>query len=188
MSSTGYKLSQAQVNLLKHLKKYKEYKKVPPSYKGMVTLSIKRGRIINSKHNNGVKEALKKVSKILKERFNSPELNIQRPIKAKVKPFKETYMPDPLLTKKQNHKKYLKSGIWERKRDFLFKKRGLKCENCQKQEELHLHHKTYAKWGSEYQKHLEILCADCHNKLHDKYTITELENFYKKGINPHNQN
>lgn len=184
--NTGYKLSQDQVLLLENLREYKEYKKVLPPYKGMVTMSIKRRRIINTKHRNGVKEALKTVDNNLLKRFNSPTLNTQRPIKVKIKPFNEVYVKESLLTKQENHRKYLKSSIWKRKRNFILNKRGCKCEICKmkfKKEELHIHHKTYRKWGAEYQKHLQVLCSKCHNKLHDKYTIYQLEEFFSKGTN-----
>ena len=150
-------------------------------------MSIKRRRIINSKHRNGVKEALKTVDNNLLKRFNSPTLNIQRPIKVKIRPFNEVYVKDSLLTNQENHRKYLKSGIWKRKRNFILNKRGCKCEICKmkfEKEKLNIHHKTYRKWGAEYQNHLQVLCLNCHNKLHDKYTISKLEEFFSKGINP----
>ena len=129
--------------------------------------------------------------------FNFPKLKkrknkkIKRNTKSKfikIRPFKEIYFKDDSLTKQENHKKYLKSGVWKRRRIFILKKRGCKCENCgykpKQKFELHIHHRTYRKWGAEYQNHLKIMCKDCHNKLHDKYTVTELEDLFSAGKNP----
>ena len=194
---TVYDLNEEQVVFLRELKSYKEYKKVLPSYKGMVTSSIKRKKIINSKHLNGVKEAIKTVNIEFLELFNLPILNTKQKTKSNrkrkpkfttIKAFKEVFLKDELLTPIQNHEKYLKSGIWRRKRITLLKKRGSKCESCgykpKNKSELHIHHRTYRKWGAEQQNHLKILCENCHNKLHNNYTITELENLFSKGIDP----
>ena len=184
----GYILSKDQILLLKNIKKDKKYKKVLPTYKGMVTYSINKKKIVNSKHLSGVKEAIKTVNNKILERFDCPTLNIRSEIKFKIKPFNEIYIKDDSLPKQENHKKYLKSGVWKRKRIFILKKRGCKCENCgykpKQESELHIHHRTYRKWGAEYQNHLKIMCKDCHNKLHDKYTVTELEDLFLAGKNP----
>ena len=55
----GYPLNEYQINFLKSVKKQKEYKKVSPSLKGMITLSINNKRVINKKHLDGVNMALK---------------------------------------------------------------------------------------------------------------------------------
>jgi len=193
----GYHLDEKQVVFLRQIKLIKEYKKVPPDYKGMVTMSINQKKIINDKHLNGLKQSLKKIDNKLVNLFNFPKLKkrknkkIKRNTKSKfikIRPFKEIYFKDDLLTKQENHKKYLKSGLWKRKRIFILKKRGCKCENCgykpKQKFELHIHHRTYRKWGAEQQNHLKIMCKDCHNKLHDKYTVTELEDLFSAGKNP----
>jgi len=193
----GYNLDEEQVVFLRQLRLIKEYKKVPPDYKGMVTMSINRKKIINDKHLNGVKQALKIIDNKLVKIFGFPKLSKRKNKKIKrntkpnfiiIRPFREIYIKDNSLTKQENHEKYLKSGIWKRKRIFILKKRGCKCENCgykpKEKSELHLHHKTYRKWGAEHQNHLKIMCKDCHSKLHDKYTITELEDLFSAGKNP----
>lgn len=193
----GYPLNKEQVVFLRELKLMKEYKKVLPDYKGMITMSINKKKIINDKHLNGVKQALKIINKELVELFDLPKLSRGKNKKnkrntktkfIKIRPFKEIYSKDDLLTKQENHAKYLKSGMWKRKRIFLLKKRGCKCENCgykpKEQAELHIHHRTYRKWGAEQQNHLKIMCEDCHNKLHKKYTVSALEDLFSKGIDP----
>jgi hypothetical protein len=183
----GYVLSREQILFLKYLKKNKRYKNVLPSYKGMVTMSINKKKIINTKHLHGVKEAIKKVDVSLLKRFNSPTLNMLREIKNKVRPFQEIFVKNPLLSKQENHSVYLKSGTWKRKRNYILMKRKAKCERCgyssKEYSQLHLHHKTYRRWGAERQNDLELLCLNCHNHLHNKYTIYELEELYNKNYN-----
>lgn len=191
-----YSLNEEQVVFLRQLRLNEQYKKVLPKYKSMVTVSINHKKIINDKHLDGVIQAVKTISPELVGFLNLSTFNKNSKRKRKrntksklikIKPFKEIYKKDPLLTNQENHKKYLKSGVWKRKRCFLLKKRGCKCEMCKKKfkkEQLHIHHKTYRRWGAEYQNHLQVLCSSCHNKLHDKYAITELENKFSKGIKP----
>lgn len=189
-----YSLNEKQVVFLRQLRLNKQYKNVLPNYKAMVTVSINQKKIINDKHLDGVIQAVKTIAPELVGFLNFSTLNKKSKRKRntklkfiKIKPFKEIYKKDPLLTNQENHKKYLKSGVWKRKRYFLLNKRGCKCEICKmkfKKQELHIHHKTYRKWGAEYQNHLQVLCSSCHNKLHDKYTITELENLFSKRTKP----
>lgn len=183
----GYILSQEQILFLKKLKKDKRYKNVHPTYKCMVTISISRRKIINTKHLYGVKEAIKKVNIALLKRFDSDTLNIRKEIKIKINPFYEVFVENTMLSKQENHKVYIKSKMWRRKRKFILNKRGAKCEVCKfspkKHSELHLHHKTYRRWGKESQDDLQILCVNCHNDLHNKYTIYELEELYNKKNN-----
>lgn len=177
----GYVLSKDQILFLINLKKNKRYRNVLPTYKGMVTTSIKKKKIINSKHLHGVKEAIKKIDIALVKRFDLPTLNIIKEIKIKIKPFNEIYIADEKLTKQQNHKKYLKSAQWKRKRNYLLLKRKTKCEICKNDFEskyLDLHHRTYRRWGVERQADLSFLCKNCHIKLHEKFTIGELEEDY----------
>lgn len=181
-NNKGYVLSKDQILFLKYLKENKRYRNVLPTYKGMVTTSINKKKIINSKHLYGVKEAIKKIDIALLKRFDSPTLNIRKEIKTKIKPFNEIYIADKRLTKQQNHKKYLKSPQWKRKRNYLLLKRGTKCEICKnnfKSENLDLHHRTYKRWGFERQADLSFLCKNCHMKLHENFTIGELEEDYK---------
>ena len=194
-NNNAYTLNEKQVIFLRQLRLSQEYKKVPPNYKGMVTMSIKQKKIINSKHLDGVKEAIKTIDNELVKHFNFPTLSKKSKSKRntktkfiKIRPFKEVYLKGDVLNHKEQHTKYLKSGIWKRKRIYLLKKRGCKCENCgykpKQKFELHIHHRTYKKWGAEQQNHLKIMCRDCHNKLHDKYTVTELEDLFSAGKNP----
>ena len=128
-NNKGYVLSKDQILFLKYLKENKRYRNVLPTYKGMVTTSINKKKIINSKHLYGVKEAIKKIDIALLKRFDSPTCEI--------------------------------------------------CKNNFKSENLDLHHRTYKRWGFERQADLSFLCKNCHMKLHENFTIGELEEDYK---------
>ena len=173
----GYPLNEYQINFLKSVKKQKEYKKVSPSLKGMITLSINNKRVINKKHLDGVNMALKFTKNdILKFKGNSKQKTsiIQR---KRGNPFEEIF--------NGKYKDYLKTGLWKRKRIYLFKKRGAICQGCSyiphTLSELHVHHRTYTTLGNEKEQHLTILCKTCHKKIHDKYTIPQLEQLFKKS-------
>ena len=179
----GYPLNDKQVLLLKTIKGKREYKFVNSGYKGMVTLAIRRHKIINKKHLYGVNEAIKSVSGRLLKLFNSPTLKISQKIKPK--PFQEVFEKNEVLNNKENHKLYIGSGIWKRKRKYILNKRGKKCEICtytsNESSEFHVHHKTYRRWGKENQTDLQLLCINCHHSLHKKYSIHELEELYNSG-------
>ena len=60
---------------------------------------------------------------------------------------------------------YYASG-WKRKlRDFK-QKRAWQCYACRSLERLHLHHKTYDRFGHEHLDDLVPLCASCHTAVH----------------------
>ena len=173
----GYSLNEHQVNFLKSVKKQKEYKKVKPSFKAMITLSINKKRVINKKHFDGVNEALKFTKNhILKLKRNTKQKSSIIQVKRE-NPFDEIF--------NGNHKDYLKTGLWKRKRIYLLKKRGAICQGClyipHTLSKLHVHHRTYATLGKEKEQHLTILCETCHKKIHDKYTISQIEQLFKKS-------
>ena len=67
------------------------------------------------------------------------------------------------------YKEYLNSPQWQRFRRQIFEQRGRRCERCLKPAMvLHLHHKTYQRFGKELPEDVEILCAPCHEKEHGR--------------------
>lgn len=62
---------------------------------------------------------------------------------------------------------YLKSAHWRAKRKETLKYHGPKCDKCGTDENLQVHHKTYARLGREKMKDLQILCQTHHNELHE---------------------
>jgi 5-methylcytosine-specific restriction endonuclease McrA len=65
-----------------------------------------------------------------------------------------------------NHRKYILSAAWKKKaqekRDLV----GNKCELCNLENNLQVHHLTYERLGKELMEDLQVLCGDCHMKVH----------------------
>lgn len=62
------------------------------------------------------------------------------------------------------HKLFLKTLYWLILRDYLVEIREHKCQRCEKERQLNVHHESYDHKGSEY-KHLDeltVLCRPCH--------------------------
>jgi len=63
---------------------------------------------------------------------------------------------------------YLHSEEWANIRLDLFANRGEKCEICENEKMLQVHHLTYERIFNEDPADLIIVCAGCHYKLHGK--------------------
>lgn len=60
-----------------------------------------------------------------------------------------------------------RAWLWIRKR--ALHRAGYKCERCRSHEHLHVHHKTYARFGgNELPEDLMVLCVDCHTVQHGR--------------------
>lgn len=65
------------------------------------------------------------------------------------------------------YKEYLKTDHWQSLRREALLLSGRSCALCpSKNQQLHVHHKTYVNKGQEPQKDLIVLCKDCHKKFH----------------------
>lgn len=75
--------------------------------------------------------------------------------------------------KKVNYYSYIRSKEWRTKRleYFLCKELTNDCRKCKRPYELgfHLHHRTYARLGSELLSDLVMLCEPCHSLLHKRH-------------------
>lgn len=82
---------------------------------------------------------------------------------------------------------FYKSYAWQQARQFkIIKQKGL-CERCGKVGN-EVHHKKYItienykdKSISLDQKNLELLCKDCHNKEHTRFSKFESQQFDEEG-------
>lgn len=72
---------------------------------------------------------------------------------------------------KTEYKAYLQSPEWQKTRTTAITEAGSKCERCDLprwlaevlfDQDLHVHHKTYARKGAELLEDLEVLCRRCH--------------------------
>lgn len=66
-----------------------------------------------------------------------------------------------------SYRAYMKSRSWSRKREQAFKSLGRQCAVCFSEQNLSVHHKTYARLGRERMGDLQILCGDCHRNHHE---------------------
>lgn len=46
------------------------------------------------------------------------------------------------------------------------RKAGERCQLCNRGGELHVHHRTYERFGAEMEDDLTVLCAGCHDLYH----------------------
>lgn len=66
------------------------------------------------------------------------------------------------------YKEYLSSPQWEKMRQETLERVGYRCQVCNGEEFLNVHHRTYARVRAEHDGDLTVLCRDCHAKFHDK--------------------
>lgn len=66
-----------------------------------------------------------------------------------------------------SYQDYLNSEGWKAKRDMILKMWGYRCALCYSNGELHLHHRTYERKGSEDVFDLIPLCKKHHEMTHD---------------------
>lgn len=69
---------------------------------------------------------------------------------------------------KKSYKEYLLSDHWKSVSAECKLRSGKKCQLCNREGVLHVHHRTYERVGKELPEDLICLCGDCHEKFHDK--------------------
>ncbi len=74
----------------------------------------------------------------------------------------------PKPQKRVEYHAYIASKAWQRKREEAFRHHGRFCCECESQDMLHVHHKTYGRLGRERMADLEVLCVDCHALRHER--------------------
>jgi len=62
---------------------------------------------------------------------------------------------------------YLKTEHWQQLRKHMYRRAGYRCQLCNDQGRLNVHHRTYERKGCEYYSDLIVLCEACHEKFHD---------------------
>lgn len=67
-----------------------------------------------------------------------------------------------------DYKKYLKSYEWQIKRERALKYAGYRCQICNSEVRLEVHHRTYDNLGDEQPSDLTVLCHDCHKRHSDR--------------------
>lgn len=79
-----------------------------------------------------------------------------------------------------HYQAYLNSPDWRRVRNRALKNAGWKCERCQSDRDLQVHHKTYVRLGREWDQDVEALCANCHEDEHIEQLEQSPDRIYLK--------
>lgn len=67
-----------------------------------------------------------------------------------------------------DYKEYLASSHWKETRKAALERAWYRCQLCNSETDLHVHHNTYDRIGYEAPRDLVVLCKTCHSKFHDK--------------------
>lgn len=67
--------------------------------------------------------------------------------------------------RKELYGRYLCSGAWKAKRAIALERAGHRCQTCNSERKLHVHHRTYDRIGDEDPADLTVLCERCHNAI-----------------------
>lgn len=73
-----------------------------------------------------------------------------------------------LYLKTMPYKHYLQTEHWKSIRSEAIKQADYKCQLCNKNAHLQVHHRTYENRGNEKSGDLIVLCKGCHAKFHNK--------------------
>jgi hypothetical protein len=88
-------------------------------------------------------------------------------------------IPDNMFYKEKTHKEkyyeYLQSDEWDQKRKAKLKEAKYRCQLCNKDSKLSVHHRTYDNVFHEKLSDLIALCEKCHEKFHSEIPIQMLE-------------
>lgn len=82
-----------------------------------------------------------------------------------------------------SYEEYLQTQHWKNIRQKIYTLNNGTCQRCKKKckyWECNVHHKSYARLGHEENKDLQLLCFDCHEKVHK---IKEKKEKEQKRIN-----
>lgn len=69
------------------------------------------------------------------------------------------------------YREYLQTPEWRERREEHLDAAQHRCQVCNRQGHLHVHHRTYARRGNEHFADLIVLCATCHQHFHDKLRV-----------------
>ena len=89
---------------------------------------------------------------------------------------------------KEEYKQYLGTREWKERRKNAIGRAYGKCQLCNSEYRLEVHHRTYERVGKERDDDLTVLCHDCHRrftKYNRKNKIKEarrLAKFRKRGL------
>lgn len=70
-----------------------------------------------------------------------------------------------------SYNEYMDSEEWKSKKQQRLDFADHRCELCNRQSELHVHHRTYERFGDEKLGDLIVLCRRCHDVFHHRLTL-----------------
>lgn len=65
------------------------------------------------------------------------------------------------------YKAYLQSSEWQETRKDALRRARYRCQVCNSDGRLNVHHRTYERRGCEYASDLLVLCSNCHETFHE---------------------
>jgi len=74
--------------------------------------------------------------------------------------------PEAFELLRRNYARYLRGPEWRARRRERLSFAGNRCELCNVEAELHVHHRTYERIGREELSDLITLCEGCHGNFH----------------------
>lgn len=66
------------------------------------------------------------------------------------------------------YSEYLKTNHWKKTRERQLRFAERRCQLCNSNFKLHVHHRSYENLGHEKRSDLVVLCESCHTRFHDK--------------------
>jgi 5-methylcytosine-specific restriction endonuclease McrA len=97
----------------------------------------------------------------------------KRPVSSKpsIWELKDTSRLDQLRT--MPYQDYLQTPEWQEKRGYALELALHRCQMCNSEKSLQVHHRTYERRGHEDLEDLTVLCKPCHEKHHNKHSAKE---------------
>jgi len=86
------------------------------------------------------------------------------------------------LLRTMPYDEYLQTPEWQEKRKEALRRADYRCQLCNSDESLDVHHRTYERRGYELASDLIALCRDCHKTFHaieDDYTAYD---YFRRGM------
>lgn len=68
----------------------------------------------------------------------------------------------------REYEQYLKSQEWAAMRRWALERAENRCQVCNSEKRLDVHHRTYERLGHEWPSDLTVLCRDCHELYHGR--------------------
>lgn len=75
--------------------------------------------------------------------------------------------PVPVDLATMPYDEYLKTEHWQTVRSGAIERAGGRCQLCNDDRDLHVHHRTYERRGSEEPTDVVALCKSCHERFHE---------------------